>query len=122
MGIKESIEDRLLIAINIGKLPDVQTILEVFIAFHAQECPTIVNSKLIQGATNPVARASFSGNLDIVKLLVDKGANIEIPTENGNTAIMWAAFVGNARIVDYLITCGAGLNHFNRDGNMLKVS
>ena len=79
----------------------------------------MANAKLCKGNTNPVARTSFTGNLSILKLFVEKGANIEIPTENGNTAIMWAAFVGNTHIVEYLISCGASLNHYNRDGKLL---
>eukprot|EP01022_Parablepharisma_sp_SALTPOND_P008327 TRINITY_DN135666_c0_g1_i1.p1 TRINITY_DN135666_c0_g1~~TRINITY_DN135666_c0_g1_i1.p1 ORF type:complete len:276 (+),score=32.22 TRINITY_DN135666_c0_g1_i1:1735-2562(+) len=76
----------------------------------------MVNAKLCKGKTNPVARASFTGNLDMVTLLVEKGANIEIPTENGNTALMWAAYVGNTHIVRYLLSKNAIVNHYNREG------
>ncbi len=57
----------------------------------------------------------------IVKLLVAHGANVEIPTENGNTALMWAAFVGNTRVVEYLLSLGANVAHYNRDGTIPRL-
>jgi len=76
----------------------------------------LANAKLCKGNTNPIARAAFTGNLEIIRLLVEKGANMEVPTENGNTALMWASFVGNAVVAEYLISRGAIVNHYNRDG------
>lgn len=48
--------------------------------------------------------------------MIEKGANLEIPTENGNTALMWASFAGNTNVVEYLLSKGAIINHYNRDG------
>ena len=76
----------------------------------------MANTELSNGNTTPLSRVSYTGNLDMAKLLIDTGANIEVPTKNGNTPIMWASFVGNAHIVEYLISKGASINHYNCDG------
>ena len=72
--------------------------------------------KLSEDKTHALARASFTGNLTMVQMLVEHGANVDIPTENGNTAAMWAAFVGNAAVLAFLISQKAILTTFNRDG------
>lgn len=71
---------------------------------------------MCNGNTTPVARSSFTGSLEIVQLLIEKGANFEIPTLNGNTALMWAAYAGCSSIVEFLLSKGASVNHYNRDG------
>ena len=76
----------------------------------------MANAKLCKGKTNPVARVSFTGNLEIMKLLIEKGGKYDIPTENGNTPLMWASFVGNTHIVEYLLEKGVEFTQYNRDG------
>ena len=76
----------------------------------------MANAKLAKGNTNPVAKASFTGNLLILKLLVEYNANLEIPTSNGNTPLMWAAFAGNADIVEYLLSKDVSLLNINKEG------
>lgn len=52
----------------------------------------------------------------IVKLLIEKKANIEIANNNGFTAIMFAARVGLISIVQYLLQAGAKVNKVNNKG------
>ena len=64
-----------------------------------------------------MARTSFTGNLEILKLLDEKGANLEVPTSNGNTPIMWASYAGNHHIVEYLLSRGVSIENYNMDGH-----
>jgi len=54
--------------------------------------------------------------MPILKLLIDHNANIEIPTDNGNTPIMWASFVGNTDTVKYLLEKNAVVTNLNNEG------
>ena len=51
--------------------------------------------------------ASRYNNLDLVRLLVDRGANINARNINGNTALSIAQANGNEQISDFLIERGA---------------
>lgn len=46
--------------------------------------------------------AAYSGHLDIVKFLVEHGANVSIKNLKGGTAARYAAYAGQRSIVDYL--------------------
>jgi len=38
--------------------------------------------------------AAFQGNIKVVRLLLEKGANIEAKDNTGETALIWAAIHG----------------------------
>ena len=46
--------------------------------------------------------AVYKGNLDIIKLLMDAGADPKIADKDGTTALSLAEEQGNAEIVEYL--------------------
>jgi len=54
--------------------------------------------------------AAIYNNLDIVKLLVKAGANIEKSNDSGETPLYNAAIHGNIEIVKFLIESGANIN------------
>eukprot|EP00831_Metopus_contortus_P059795 TRINITY_DN5176_c0_g1_i2.p1 TRINITY_DN5176_c0_g1~~TRINITY_DN5176_c0_g1_i2.p1 ORF type:complete len:290 (-),score=52.11 TRINITY_DN5176_c0_g1_i2:54-923(-) len=108
MGGKQSIEKRIHRAINAANLEALQLLISEF--------PDKVNTKIADGKTNPLSRASFMGNLSIVAYLVQKGASLDLPTINGNTALMWAAFVGSQEVTQFLVLQGADVNHANNEG------
>ncbi|WP_345766239.1 MULTISPECIES: ankyrin repeat domain-containing protein [Chryseobacterium] len=59
----------------------------------------------------PLMRASFTGNLDVVKLLVNNGANINYnDNTQGGVAIGSAVLASNYNIVLYLLQKGADCN------------
>jgi hypothetical protein len=58
----------------------------------------------------------FKGHADIVKYLVDKGADMNIQAINRWTALHDAAYVGNVEIVKYLVDHGARLDILNEKG------
>lgn len=41
--------------------------------------------------------------MEVVKYLIDKGANIEAKSECGYTALMWTSRDGHIKVVKYLI-------------------
>ena len=53
--------------------------------------------------------AASNGHTDIVKALLDKGADVNARGNKGSTALMFAAYNGHTDIVKSLIDKGAGL-------------
>ena len=59
----------------------------------------------------------------MVTLLVSLGANMEIPSENGETALVFAVHEQNAAIVETLVHAGANVNHLDstRENLLLRA-
>ena len=56
----------------------------------------------------PLAAAASRGHLEIVKLLLDRGADIDAKSPNfGYTALWWAAWTGKTNVVQLLLERGA---------------
>ncbi|HPB59815.1 MAG TPA: tetratricopeptide repeat protein [Candidatus Saccharicenans sp.] len=55
----------------------------------------------------PLIMAASSGQLEIAKLLIERGANLNMIGQNGWTALGCAAAEGHSKIVDLLISKGA---------------
>lgn len=60
-----------------------------------------------------VIRAGFT---DLVRLLIDKGVDIEAKSSEGETALMDAAYEGNIEVVQMLLEAGADPNRRSRSG------
>ncbi|MFH1643757.1 MAG: ankyrin repeat domain-containing protein [bacterium] len=58
----------------------------------------------------PLHKAAFGGNIDVVKLLIDSGANIHAETYDGKTPLWEAVLNNNYEIANYLIEKGADVN------------
>ena len=54
--------------------------------------------------------ACSGGHEEVVKVLLDSGANIEDHNENGHTLLMEAASSGHVGIAKVLLDRGAGIN------------
>jgi uncharacterized protein len=66
-----------------------------------------VNLQLGLPSNSPLNRAIESGNVTVVEMLLDAGANPNGIGETGMTPVMIAAFFGNPEVVDLLIRRGA---------------
>lgn len=60
--------------------------------------------------------AAFRGNLEIVKLLLNKGAKVDTTNRDGNTPLIVAAFMCRTEVVKHLLKNGASLTHKNNRG------
>ncbi|MDB5049115.1 MAG: TonB family protein [Fibrobacteres bacterium] len=76
----------------------------------------VVREKLRQGAkvdgekgdkVTPLMIAAWTGNMDIVKLLIASGADIHRSMPNGVSPIILAAGKNNVQVVEYLLSKGA---------------
>ncbi len=85
--------------------------------------PTLVNDKKSNGFT-PFIIATYNGQLEISKILIEKGANINAQDKSGNTALMGLCFNGNINLVKLLISHKVDvnvLNYVNNGFNLKKV-
>ena len=73
-----------------------------------------------QKAKAPIFAVARTGNLDIAKLLVDKGANIDLNVRGDGTALITASEYGHLDMVKYFVSKGADVNRkFPNQGNAL---
>ncbi|HNI94438.1 MAG TPA: ankyrin repeat domain-containing protein, partial [Leptospiraceae bacterium] len=69
-----------------------------------------------KNGNTPLHNAAESDDLDTVKYLIEKGADIRIKDKDGNTPLHKAAESGELNIVKYLIQKGADVNAKNNQG------
>lgn len=72
-----------------------------------------------EGGTMPLHQAAFAGNLPLVKLLVDAGADLNVArrSDYGRTALNTALYMNRLDVADYLVTKGADLSIPDAGGN-----
>ncbi len=63
--------------------------------------------------------ASYEGQLDMVRLLLEKGADINFKGNNGGTALMYACVKGDPEIVKLLLENGADVDA--KDGSLMTA-
>ncbi|WP_378181656.1 ankyrin repeat domain-containing protein [Aquimarina sp. SS2-1] len=93
--------DTIFNAIRSGNLEAVRGFLE--------KDKNLVHIKDERGST-PLLLSSYYGFLDIVKLILSYGPNIDEQDASGNTALMGVSFKGNYEIAALLIAEGADVN------------
>jgi ankyrin repeat protein len=69
-----------------------------------------------QGET-PLIVATRNDRLEVVRTLLDAGADVNHRNEGDTTAIYWAAFKGNEDMINLLLERGADANIAGRDGS-----
>lgn len=52
----------------------------------------------------------MGGFEEVVRILIESGANVEEQNENGHTALMEAASAGHVTVAQILLEAGAGIN------------
>jgi ankyrin repeat protein len=64
----------------------------------------------------PLSWAAWNGHEAVVKLLLEKGAQLESKDENGRTPLSWAAGNGHVTVVKLLVENGAQLESKDENG------
>jgi ankyrin repeat protein len=78
--------------------------------------PTLVGKVECGFSGTPLVRAAFNGQLDMVKLLTQRGASIHATSRVGRTALHYAAEQGHEEVVVYLLDNGADSMHQDTSG------
>jgi ankyrin repeat protein len=92
------------------------TVEQVNLFFNPRYIKPDINSQNTQGHT-PLHNAAVSGRLDIVRLLCQKGATVNISSKDGATPLFMAAQEGHLDVVEFLLTQGADAGLRRLDGN-----
>lgn len=108
---EHSPEGRLVIAITKNDYQEVKKIVD------EEDCKVDFYYKEL----TPLMFASKEGYIDIVKILLQAGANVHVTTMDGVTAIMGAVQQGHAVVVQMLINAGAKVNVEYAGGNMTPL-
>ncbi|HTY23893.1 MAG TPA: ankyrin repeat domain-containing protein, partial [Desulfomonilaceae bacterium] len=74
------------------------------------------NASADAGLDQQITQAAKSGDLALVKTLVEKGANVNAKGVNGRTPLMCATLEGHPKIVRLLINRGADINARDQNG------
>ena len=75
-----------------------------------------VNRRSGRGGSTPLSDASLRGKLDVVKFLVQRGANVKGTNRDGNTPLHVAAFMCREDVVKFLLEKGASVETKNQRG------
>jgi len=75
-----------------------------------------INAKEPAGGSTPLIVAATYGQIEAVRLLIEKGADINTKNNNGSTALHAAAFLAHPEIVKLLLDKGADVNARNNRG------
>lgn len=100
-------EDTLWGAAVAGKLPAIEAALAE---------GTDVNAPDDEVGLAPLAWAALHGQTEAMRLLIEKGADVNARSEDGNTPLHVAAFLGQAEAAKLLIDNGADINARDEDG------
>ncbi len=76
-----------------------------------------INCRSPIGNATPLVIASLHGQTEAARLLVKKGADVSIPSENGSSPLLIAAFFGHREIVELLLDNDADINAKNKEGS-----
>ena len=88
---------------------------------------SVVKKLLAKGADldnpgwNALTYAATGGQNDVVRVLLDAGANVNASGPNGTTALMMAVRGGHAATVDLLLEKGADPGRRNENGARIVV-
>ncbi len=82
---------------------------------------TMINKgQYINDSTNgatPLISSAFYGYTNLVRLLIDNGADLEAKNNHGVTALMWASTKGHLDIAKILVESGADINAKDNKGS-----
>jgi hypothetical protein len=75
-----------------------------------------VNMKDFRFGRTPLHWAAYNGHVEITRLLLQNGADVNVRSYGGYTPLHWAAYQGNVDILHLLVENGADLEALNDEG------
>ena len=72
-----------------------------------------INERRPATGSTPLSDAAFRGNLEMVKLLIQRGAKVNGTNRDGNTPLVGAAFMCHTEVVRFLLEKGASTSRKN---------
>lgn len=78
--------------------------------------PDLANQRDVRGFS-PLIMATYAGTEEMVKILLERGAEVNAQDANGNTALMGVAFKGKIDIAKLLVSFGADSQLRNHNGD-----
>ena len=84
-------------------------------------CHDIVDKPTFRGRT-ALMTAAFHGHLGVIKLLFEKGANINHKDNDGFTPLILASYEGHLKVVKWLLRKGAHLSNTDKFGDTAEES
>ena len=76
----------------------------------------MASANLLKKLKIPVVKTARKGDVEAIKVLLDKGANLEAVNENGQTPLHCAAREGHKKAIKVLLDKGANLEAVNEYG------
>ena len=71
---------------------------------------------------NPLFLAASEGKLDVVRYLLDEGANVNARESSGSTPLAEAAYYGHVDVIKELLLRGADINAIGEQGTALDIA
>jgi DNA-binding beta-propeller fold protein YncE len=117
------IDSRVALAGAIGE-GDMEAIREILAAGAQLRLGSLTNRSIVArvdarspaGGATPLSDAALHGRIEIVRYLIDRGANVEATNDDGNTPLHVAALLCRAEIVQLLLDKGASPRTKNKRG------
>jgi len=76
-----------------------------------------VEDRGVKGDCTPLMEAASAGNADIVRLLLEHGADVNAQSSSGNTPLMYACAGGHEEVVTLLLEANANVEDHNENGH-----
>ena len=70
----------------------------------------------------PINQASWNGHIEVVKLLLERGAKVDFEEGEGFTALLIATMRGHSDLVKILLEAGADRSYKGPEGTALEVA
>ena len=81
-----------------------------------------INRQSGQGGSTPLSDAALRGNLEVVKLLIKRGARVDATNRDSNTPLHVATFMCRKEVVEFLLEKGANsLTKNNRQETSIDI-
>lgn len=103
MASQEELVELLIDGARFGDIEDVHKALEEKVDVNAQD----------EWGKTALHMAAANGHEEIVKALVDAGANLALANESGNTALHWSCLMGQEGVTRLLMQSGANPSALN---------